>query len=102
MKFAIIQDGGKQYKVEVGTILNLEKVETSEGETMKFPLVVLTSDEGSLEVGSPYITGTSIEGKILEHGKDKKIRIVHKKSKKRMMKVRGHRQPFTQVEITSL
>ncbi len=102
MKFAIIEDGGKQYKVEVGTILNLEKIETEEGKTVKFPFVVLTADGEKTEIGTPFLSGTAVEGKVLEQGKAKKIRIVHKKSKKRMHKVRGHRQPFTQVEITSL
>jgi large subunit ribosomal protein L21 len=102
MKFAIIQNGGKQYKVEVGTVLQLEKMDAAEGETVKFPFVVLTDTEGSVELGAPYLSGTAVEGKVLEQGRDKKIRVVHKKSKKRMMRVRGHRQPFTKVEITAV
>jgi len=102
MKFAIIENGGKQYKVEVGTIVNLEKLEGEAGAVIKFPFVVLTSEGEETTVGTPYIEGTSVEGKIIEQGRDKKIRIVHKKSKKRMHKVRGHRQPFTQVEITAV
>lgn len=102
MKFAIIETGGKQYQVEVGTVLNLEKIDEQEGNQVKFPFVVLSADGEKTEVGAPFLSGTSVEGKILEHGKADKIRVVHKKSKKRMMKVRGHRQPFTQVEITAL
>ncbi len=102
MKFAIIQDGGKQYKVEVGTVLQLEKIEVSEGEVIKFPFVVLTDTQGSVELGAPYISGALVEGKVLEQGRHKKIRVVHKKSKKRMLKARGHRQSFTKVEITAV
>jgi len=102
MKFAIIENGGKQYKVEVGTIVNLEKLEGEAGAVITFPFVVLTSEGEKTTVGAPYIEGTSVEGKIIEQGRADKIRVVHKKSKKRMHKVRGHRQPFTQVEITAV
>ncbi len=102
MKFAIIENGGKQYKVEVGAMINLEKFEGEAGSTVKFPFVVLTTEEENTVVGTPYIEGAIVEGKIAEQGRADKIRIVHKKSKKRMNRVRGHRQPFTQVEITSV
>lgn len=102
MKFAIIEDGGKQYKVEVGTVLNLEKKEAETGTEITFPFVVLTTDEDKTEVGTPFLSGITVSGKVLDHGKADKIRVVHKQSKKRMHKARGHRQPFTQVEITSL
>lgn len=102
MKFAIIENGGKQYKVEVGTVVNLEKFEVEAGETVKFPFVVLTADGDATTIGAPYLEGTLVEGKVLEQGRADKIRVVHKKSKKRMSKVRGHRQPFTQVEITAV
>lgn len=102
MKFAIIENGGKQYKVAVGTQVNLEKMNGESGDTVKFPFVVLTAEGETTTVGMPYVEGAVVEGKIVEQGRADKIRVVHKKSKKRMSKVRGHRQPFTQVEITAV
>ncbi len=102
MAFAIIENGGKQYMVEAGKTVLLEKMEGEAGDSVTFPLVVLTSEEGKTEIGAPYLKGVKVEGKIVEQGRADKIRIVHKQSKKRMHKVRGHRQPFTKVEIVSL
>ena len=102
MKFAIIENGGKQYKVEEGAVIDLEKFEGEAGDAVRFPFVVLTSEGETTTVGVPYVEGAVVEGKIVEQGRADKIRVVHKKSKKRMSKVRGHRQPFTQVEITAV
>ncbi len=101
MAFAIIQNGGKQYKVSVGEVVSLEKIDQEEG-TVKFPFVVLSTDGENTTVGEPFIKGALVEGEIVEQGRADKIRVVHRKSKKRMMKVRGHRQPFTKVKITKI
>ncbi len=101
MAFAIIQNGGKQYKVSVGEVVLLEKIDQEEG-TVKFPFVVLSTDGENTTVGEPFIKGALVEGEIVEQGRADKIRVVHRKSKKRMMKVRGHRQPFTKVKITKI
>ena len=100
--FAIIDNGGKQYKVSVGSVIELEKLDTPEGETVTFPLVVLTSDGEKATVGTPFIEGASVSGTVLENGRADKVVVIHKQSKKRMLKKRGHRQPFTKVEITSI
>jgi len=102
MEFAIIENGGKQYMVEVGKSILLEKMEGEVGDTISFPLVVLSADGEKSAIGNPYIKGIVVEGKIVEQGRADKIRIVHKQSKKRMKKVRGHRQPFTKIEITKV
>ncbi len=101
MAFAIIQNGGKQYKVAVGKTVLLEKIDQEEG-NVTFPFVVLTTDGENTVVGEPFISGAVVEGEIVKHGRGDKIRVVHQKSKKRMMKVRGHRQPFTEVLITKI
>lgn len=102
MAFAVIKTGGKQYIAEVGKVLTLEKIDTPEGEVVSFPFVVLYSDENTTEVGSPFLEGRKVEAKVVENGRDDKIRVLHFQSKKRMKKVKGHRQHFTKVEITSL
>ncbi len=101
MAFAIIQNGGKQYKVSVGEVVSLEKIDQEEG-NITFPFVVLSTDGENTVIGEPFIKGASVEGEIVEQGRADKIRVVHRKSKKRMMKVRGHRQPFTKVKITKI
>ncbi len=101
MAFAIIQNGGKQYKVSVGEVVSLEKIDQEEG-NVTFPFVVLSTDGETTTVGEPFIKGALVEGEIVEQGRADKIRVVHRKSKKRMMKVRGHRQPFTKVKITKI
>lgn len=101
MAFAIIEDGGKQYMVEADKVVSLEKMEGNVGGKVKFSLVVLTSDGKKTEVGAPFLK-VVVEGEIVEQGRADKIRIVHKQSKKRMARVRGHRQPFTKVLITKV
>jgi len=101
MAFAIIQNGGKQYKVAVGETVLLEKIDQENGK-ITFPFVVLIADGDKTTIGEPFIKGALVEGDIVEQGRADKIRVVHRKSKKRMMKVRGHRQPFTKVTITKI
>ncbi|HIQ56870.1 TPA: 50S ribosomal protein L21 [Candidatus Gracilibacteria bacterium] len=101
MAFAIIQNGGKQYKVAVGETVSLEKIDQEEGK-VTFSFVVLTTDGENTVIGEPFIKGALVEGNIVEQGRADKIRVVHRKAKKRMMKVRGHRQPFTKVLITKI
>ena len=102
MAFAIIQNGGKQYIVEEGKTVSLEKMDVPAGEKVTFSLVVLSSDGTKTDVGTPFLEGKTVEGEVVEEGRADKIRVVHKQSKKRMMRVRGHRQPFTLVKITKI
>lgn len=99
-KLAIIKTGGKQYKVGKGQTLNVEKLNLKVGENVKFE-TLLTYDGQDLNLGKPSL-GEKVEGKVIEHGKGKKVSVIKYKRKTRYRKNVGHRQPFTKVEITSI
>ena len=101
--YAIIEACGKQYKVSKGDIVFFEKLDAEEGKTVKFDKVILISDEGKkVEVGAPYVKGAKVEGKVVAHGKAKKIIVFKYKAKKNIRKRQGHRQPFTALKITAI
>ena len=101
--YAIIEACGKQYKVSKGDVVFFEKLDAEEGKTVKFDKVILISDEGKkVEVGAPYVKGAKVEGKVVAHGKGKKIIVFKYKAKKNYRRKQGHRQPYTKVEITSI
>mgnify|MGYP001605339568 CR=1 FL=1 len=103
MKFAIIQTGGKQYKVKEGASLKVEKLEASHGQQVIFDKVLLTFDEKEgLTLGKPYIANLNVYGQVIEQGKGAKIIIFKYKPKKRERKKTGHRQTYTLVKITSI
>ena len=100
--YAIIESCGKQYKVAEGDVVFLEKLDTEEGKMVTFDNVVLVSDEGKVQVGNPYVKGIKVEGKVVSHGKAKKIIVYKMKPKKNYRRKQGHRQPYTKVEITAI
>ncbi|MFW6006419.1 MAG: 50S ribosomal protein L21 [Bacillota bacterium] len=101
--YAIIKTGGKQYKVEEGQILKIEKLPEAEEENVEFDRVLAVSDgNGEVEFGKPYLENTKVTGKILEHGKNKKIVVFKYKPKTRYRKKMGHRQPYTKVKIENI
>ncbi len=100
--YAIIETCGKQYKVSEGDIVFFEKLEAEEGKKVKFDKVILVSDNGKVEVGTPYVKDAKVEGKVIAHGKGKKIIVFKYKAKKNYRRKQGHRQPYTKVEITSV
>ena len=100
--YAIIEACGKQYKVQKGDVVFFEKLDTEEGKTVTFDKVVLVSEEGKVQIGAPYVKGAKVEGKVVSHGKGKKIIVFKYKAKKNYRRTRGHRQPYTKVEITSI
>jgi len=100
--YAIIETGGKQYRVQEGDVLRVEKLEIADGETIKFDKVLLVADEGKLNVGKPYVDGAIVEGLVEKQGKAKKIIIFKYKPKKDYRKKQGHRQPFTQIKIEKI
>lgn len=100
--YALIETGGKQYKVEEGDILSIEKLKVDQGETVSFDKVLMISDDNSVKVGKPYVDGAVVEGEVLLHGKGKKIIVFKYKAKKNYRRKQGHRQPFTQVKITKI
>ena len=100
--YAIIESCGRQYKVAEGDVVFFEKLEAEEGKNITFDNVVLVSDEGKVQVGNPYVKGVKVEGKVVSHGKHKKIIVFKMKAKKNERTKQGHRQPYTKVEIKSI
>lgn len=97
--YAIIETGGKQYKVQEGDSVRVEKLEKTEGEAVKFDKVLLISNDGQITVGKPYVDGAVVDAVVETHGKAKKIIVFKYKRKKDYRRKQGHRQPYTQVTI---
>ena len=101
--YALIEACGKQYKVLEGETVFFEKLDTEEGKKVTFDKVILVSDEnGKVQIGNPYVKDVKVEGKVISHGKAKKIIVFKMKPKKNERTKQGHRQPYTKVEITSI
>ena len=100
--YAIIESCGKQYKVAEGDVVIFEKLDAEEGKKVTFDKVVLVSEDGKVQVGNPYVKSVKVEGKVVSHGKAKKILVYKMKPKKNYRRMQGHRQPYTKVEITSI
>lgn len=99
--FAIIVTGGKQYKVQEGDVVFVEKLDAAEGETVKFDEVLAVSGE-SFVTGKPTVAGAYVTANVLKNGKGKKIHVLRYKSKKNEKKKLGHRQPYTKVQIEKI
>ena len=100
--YAIIESCGKQYKVTEGDVVFFEKLDAEEGKKVTFDKVILVSDDGKVQVGNPYVKGVKVEGKVISHGKAKKIIVFKMKAKANYRRRYGHRQPYTKVEITGI
>ena len=100
--YAIIETGGKQYQVNQGDILFIEKLDVTAEETISFDKVIAVGKEDGITVGVPYVTGATVEATVLKNGKAKKITVFTYKSKKSEKKKQGHRQPYTQVRIEAI
>ena len=100
--YAIIESCGKQYKVAEGDVVFFEKLDAEEGKKVTFDKVMLVSEDGKVQVGNPYVKGVKVEGKVVSHGKGKKIIVFKMKAKKNYRRKQGHRQPYTKVEITAI
>jgi len=100
--YAIIETGGKQYRVTEGDVLLIEKLEISEGEMVEFDRVLTVVKDGEVLIGKPLVAGAKVTGKVVTHGKGKKIRIFKYKAKSNYRKRQGHRQPFTKVVIEKI
>lgn len=99
---AVIKTGGKQYIVEPGKRLKIEKLNAKEGEEVVFDQVLLLEKQNKLEIGDPLISGAKVTGKVLRQDKAKKVIVFKYKPKVRYHKKKGHRQPFTEVEILEI
>ncbi|NLD11211.1 MAG: 50S ribosomal protein L21 [Clostridiales bacterium] len=100
--YAVIETGGKQYRVQEGDIITIEKLDAEAGKKVEFDKVLVLSDDNGLKVGTPYVEGAKVVGKVVENGKGQKIVIFKYKNKKDYRKKQGHRQPYTMVEINDL
>ncbi len=99
--YAIIQTGGKQYKVEAGDEILVEKLDAEVNAEVEFD-VLLVADDAGVKIGTPVLDGVKAKVKVVEHGKGKKVIVFKYKPKKNIRTKRGHRQPYTKVEILSI
>ncbi len=99
--YAVIKTGGKQYRVQQGDTIFVEKLKAEMGDTVDFDVLMLTDGEESV-VGTPIVEGAKVTGKVTGSGKGKKIIVFKFKAKKNYRRKNGHRQPFTKVEIVSI
>ena len=99
--YAVIQTGGKQYKVQNDEVIFIEKLDAEANDTVTFDVVAIGTDDG-IKVGTPFVEGAKVTAEVVKNGKGKKIRVATYKPKKNEKRVMGHRQPYTQVKITSI
>ena len=102
MSFAVIQTGGKQYKVSASEILKIERLESSEGKTVEFKNVLFLNDNNSTEIGNPNIKGAKVEATILKNTKNKTILVFKKRRRKNSRRKNGHRQEFSLIKIKKI
>lgn len=100
--YAVIETGGKQYRVQEGDVVFVEKLDVAEGDVINFDKVLILSNDLGLNAGKPYVEGATVEGTVIEQGKAKKIIVFTYKAKKNERKKKGHRQPYTRVKIDKI
>lgn len=99
---AVFRTGGKQFRVEAGTRLKVPTLQAEEGDTITFEEVLLTSDGDSVTIGSPLVSGASVQAEVLGHGRAKKIIVFKRKRRKTYRKKQGHRQWFTEIKVNEI
>ena len=100
--YAVIQTGGKQYRVEEGTYLKIEKLELGVGDSIEFDKVLMIQSDEAVKVGLPFIEGGKVTATVLSQGRHDKVRIIKFRRRKHHMKKMGHRQYYTEVQITGI
>ncbi|MGD7034751.1 MULTISPECIES: 50S ribosomal protein L21 [Methylotuvimicrobium] len=100
--YAVIQTGGKQYRVEEGATLKIEKLELGTGDSVEFDKVLMVQSGDAVKVGQPYVEGGKVTATVVSQGRHKKIKIIKFRRRKHHMKQMGHRQYFTEVQITGI
>jgi len=100
--YAVIQTGGKQYRVEQGEVLRVEKLAGDAGSKVTFDTLLFADDGGNVRIGQPSVAGVSVDAEIVEQGRGKKITIFKYKRRKSYRRKAGHRQPFTALKITAI
>ena len=100
--YAVIQTGGKQYIVSEGSMLRVEKIQADEGASIELDKVLMVSDDNGVQVGDPYLNGGKVTATVKVHGRGKKVNILKFKRRKHHMKRQGHRQAYTELEVTGI
>ena len=100
--YAILETGGKQYKVSEGDVIYVEKLGVEDGTSVTFDKVLAVGEGADLKVGAPYVEGATVTANVVKNGKAKKIHVLKYKAKKNEKKKIGHRQPYTKVQITAI
>jgi large subunit ribosomal protein L21 len=101
--YAVIESGGKQYRVNEGSVLKVEKLDATAGDHLSIDRVLMVSDgNGNVKVGNPVVSNARVEVEILEQGRDKKITVFKYKRRKNYRKKQGHRQPFTKIKVLKI
>jgi large subunit ribosomal protein L21 len=100
--YAVIQTGGKQYRVSEGDTVKIEKLTAEAGDSVDFDQVLMVADGDNVKVGTPYLTGGKVSATVESHGRAKKVKIIKFRRRKHHMKRQGHRQWFTAVKITGI
>jgi large subunit ribosomal protein L21 len=102
MSYAVIRTGGKQYRVSPGELLRVESLASETGNEITFSEVLLTSVDGTIQVGTPVVSGATVTARVVEQGKERKIIVFKKKRRKGYRRKRGHRQHFTAVQVRTI
>ncbi len=100
--YAVIRTGGKQYRVQQGDTIRVEKLAAETGTTVELDQVLMVGEGGQVRIGAPYVAGSRVSAVVKEHGKGKKVKIVKFRRRKHSGSVNGHRQPYTELEITAI
>ena len=101
--YALIESGGKQYKVSEGTVLKVEKLEAAAGDRLVIDKVLMINDEnGNVKVGNPLVNNARVEVEVMEQGRNKKVVVFKYKRRKNYRKKQGHRQPFTKIKVLTI
>lgn len=100
--YAIIETGGKQYRVQEGDVINVEKLDVAQGESLDINKVLLVEKNGTITIGAPVVAGATVVVKVVEHGKSDKVIAFRYKAKKHVRVKRGHRQPYTKLSVETI
>ncbi|MGD2128119.1 MAG: 50S ribosomal protein L21 [Lysobacterales bacterium] len=100
--YAVFKTGGKQYRASTGDILKVEKIEAEKGATVELDQVLMVGEGEDVKIGAPFVEGGKVTAKVVDHGRNDKIKIIKFKRRKNHRKQMGHRQYFTQIEITGI
>ena len=100
--YAVIKTGGKQYRVSQGDTLRVERLDAGEGESVEFERVLMVGEGDDIRIGAPFLDGSRVTARVKRHGRSDKVEIIKFKRRKHHMKRMGHRQSYTEVEITGI